>query len=92
MNPLLKELEKVMADGVEAVLSGKKKTFKTPLPIYPRLLQNYMAKHHKDFEMGEQDTNGWQYDWWLPFSKDGVTYKGFGCGYDAGFEFYKDED
>jgi len=74
-----------MKEGVEQVLKGKKKIFKSHL-IFPRMIHDYM--HSRGFKQISWETNGWQYDWWLNFQdKDGKSYTAFGSGYDGDFIF-----
>lgn len=39
----------------------------------------------RQFESGDIDTNGWQYDHWMTFSKDGMKFGYSGSGYYGDF-------
>jgi hypothetical protein len=82
-------LKNEMIEGIESVLSGKQKRFKSS-NIPPIMVQEYLES--KGYEMGVIDTNGWDYDWWLPFTKDGKSFTAFGSGYYGRFEFYPTEE
>ncbi len=78
-----------MIQGIDEVLIGKRKTFKSKY-ICPEMIKTYMLgcgwKDGDDFE-----TNGWQYDWWMNFTKGDLKYTAFGSGYYGKFEFFKTE-
>ena len=82
-------LKKEMVAGIQAVLSGKKKVFNAK-NITPKMVEEYLEA--KGWEKGEFTTNGWQYDWWLPFTKDGESFTAFGGGYYGDFEFQRTEE
>ena len=78
-----------MKVGVNSVINGNKKQFKHKF-IPPAIIKDYLTK--LDWECGELETNGWQYDWWLTFTKEEKSYTAFGSGYYGTFEFSKTED
>jgi hypothetical protein len=83
-------LKQEMVTGIKSVLDGHKKRFKTKSNITPSMVENYLEK--RGWEKGQLETNGWQYDWWLPFTKDGKSYTAFGGGYYGGLEFFETEE
>lgn len=83
-----KETIERMKAGIDAVLSGKATIFKSFF-IPPELVEDYLVK--LGWEKGEFDTNGWEYDWWLPFTKDGKSFTASGGGFYGNFEFSETE-
>jgi len=86
---LIDLLKKEMIDGITDVLSGKKKVFKAN-NITPHMVEEYLES--EGWDRGELTNNGWQYDWWLPFTKNEKSFTAHGSGYYGRFEFRKTED
>lgn len=87
--------EQVQA-GIIAVINGKKGTsfkiqaFKPDtIPVIPARVIDFMVA--QGWEAGEMETNGWEYDWWIPFTKDGLSFTASGSGYYGGFGFHETE-
>jgi hypothetical protein len=72
--------------GIEQVLSGRFKKYEAFL-ISPQMIKGSMNK--PGWECSEIETNGWQYDWWLTFTKGDKSFTAFGSGYYGTFEFAK---
>lgn len=83
------ELLAQMQDGVKAVIAGKRDTFKAR-NVSPQMIDDLMR--YLEFQRGDMDSNGWQHDWWLPFTKDGKSFTAFGQCWDGSFEFSKTEE
>ena len=86
----VKLLEKEMKAGVDAVLKGTKKSFSSN-NINPEMIDKYMVKLGLK-RVGEFETNGWDYDWWLHYTKDEKNYIACGGGYYGHFEFSLDDE
>ena len=83
------QVEKEIKAGIDSVLKGQIEHFEHDLGT-PDMAARYLE--NKGWTKGELETNGWDYDWWLPFTKDGKSFTAFGRGYYGGFEFYPTED
>jgi len=81
-------LKKEMVEGIDSVISGKIKEFKST-NITPSMVVDYLDTF--GWNTGELESNGWQYDWWITFTKDNMSFTAFGSGYDGTFEFKKSE-
>lgn len=89
MKQTIEELNNEMRDGIFAVLRGDKAEFKHS-NITTLMVEKHMELH--GWEVGEFVTNGWQYDWWQPFTKDGKSFTAHGSGYYGTFEFRATEE
>lgn len=78
------EVEKQMVAGIKKVLSGKNAQFDGEF-VTPQMIGDHMET--LGWEKGEFDTNGWQYDWWLEFSKGDKSFTASGCGHTGAFNF-----
>lgn len=78
-----------MKAGIDSVLSGKKEEFESQSNITPSMVEEYLQP--LKWKRGELDTNGWQYDWWLPFTKGKQSFTAHGSGYYGCFHFGKTE-
>ena len=84
-------MKAAVIEGILNVLDGTLKKYETEEYEAPANVIKFMvAKRYE--QVGEFETNGWQYDWWLTFAKDGKSFTAFGCGYDGGFMFEPAED
>lgn len=86
---VIESLREEMRKGINSVIVGDVEEFDSPNPIYPELVENYLKPI--GWKRGDLDTNGWQYDWWLPFTKGGKSFTAHGSGYYGGFNFSKTE-
>lgn len=71
------------------VIAGKLETMQAS-NIPPVAIKSEMEK--QGYKISELDTNGWQYDWWLHFTKGSEKWTAFGSGYYGTFEFSKTEE
>ncbi len=71
--------------GVDSVWRGEKKKFKGL--GYPELVKNSL-KNMGFVSEEDWDTNGWQWDWFETWKKDGRYFVAYGQGHDGtcGFE------
>lgn len=83
---LNKQLQIEMEVGLTAVILGDCEEY-IQSGISPKKVKDYMTK--QGFKCGELDTNGWQYDWWLTFTKAGKAFTAFGTGWTGEFQFSK---
>jgi hypothetical protein len=81
-------LMKRMKAGINSVLSGEKKEYNGKF-ITACMVDEYMKSI--GWERGDMETNGWQWDWWMPYTKDGKMYTANGCGWDGKFHFEEAE-
>jgi hypothetical protein len=83
------QIKKEMKAGIKLVLAGKLDSYEA-FGVCPSMV----AEHMDDlgFVKSDLETNGWDYDWWLNFTKDGKSYTAFGSGYYGGFEFAPTEE
>ena len=88
----IKLLEKEMKEGVMAVLSGAKKKY-TAKNVNPEMIDKFMI-HLGWQRVGEFETNGWDYDWWLHYKNPGGDRKftAFGGGYYGNFDFHPTDE
>lgn len=90
-----KQIDKDLRAGLDSVISGKASKYEiepfepATIAIIPAVVKDLMTA--KGFECGELETNGWQYDWWLHFTKAGKSFTASGSGYYGGFRFAKTE-
>lgn len=89
LRSLAKQLDTAMKDGIDDVIDGKREKLEVH-NITPSMVEKYLEP--LGWEKGELETNGWQYDWWLPFTKDGKSFTASGSGYDGWFLFSKTEE
>ena len=82
-------LKKEMKKGVTQVLKGEIESFECD-HIPPAMIAEYMDD--LGFVRSDLETNGWDYDWWLHFTKDGKSYTACGSGYYGWFEFGPTEE
>lgn len=83
------KLTKDQQVSVAEVINGESVSFEA-INICPNAIDIYMQS--LGYETGEFETNGWQYDWWLNFTKGEENWTAFGSGYYGTFEFRKTED
>lgn len=68
------------------VLSGEIKSFTTSTLMSPEDADKILKNH--GFEQGDFDSNGWDWDFWHTYTKDGVKYCLSGSGwYNRGLTF-----
>lgn len=82
-------IKKRMVNGINAVLSGEKKEYNGK-HITPEMVDEYMKSI--GWERGDLETNGWQWDWWMNYTKGDKMYTACGCGWDGDFHFEEEED
>lgn len=88
MKTVNQKITAVMEVGISSVLSGEEESFKSDF-IHPQMVVDYMKR--EGWKKGDLDTNGWQYDWWIPFTKGELSFTARGSGYYGTFEFSKTE-
>ena len=87
----LTEAHRAMACGIDSVLDGMRPRFEEKkLTAPPAMVKEYLES--KGWQAGELDTNGWQYDWWIEFTKGEEFFTASGSGYYGGFTFEPTED
>lgn len=84
-----KRIETNMKAGIMAALNGDIAEFESSF-IHPEMVCNYLES--EGWEKGDLDINGWQYDWWIPFTKDGKIFTAGGSGYYGTFQFSQTEE
>ena len=84
-----KELLKEMADGLSAVIDGRLKEFHA-CNITPQMVEQHLKP--LGWKRGDLDSNGWQYDWWLPFTKGKKSFTASGSGFYGDFGFQKTDE
>lgn len=89
IDQLIESLTHEMRVGIDDVLSGRSETFEAS-NITPTMVEKYLQP--LGWKKGEFATNGWQYDWWLPFTKGSRSFTASGGGYYGGFNFQKTEE
>jgi hypothetical protein len=75
--------------GIDDVLSGRRLTY-SGFAVPPAVVRKIMK--HRQFKCSDIETNGWQVDWWLTFTKGEQSFTAFGCMNDGTFEFIKTEE
>lgn len=90
MIPKNPKLTEEVAAGVAAVIAGTIPEFDSEDSVTPHAIRTHMEA--LGWDEGELDQNGWQYDWWLHFAKDGKKFTASGSGYYGGFHFAPTED
>ncbi len=92
---LTKTLIDLIATGIGSVLAGEREQFEIkPFQPHTAAVSAEMVCNILEpmgWEKGELETNGWQYDWWLPFTKGSQSFTASGSGYYGGFLFAKTE-
>lgn len=78
------ELYKEMKEGIDAVIGGKTKIFKS-YGISPSMVDAYLKE--LGFTRDHMETNGWQWDYWIDYSKGDQKYMVFGGGWDGKIQF-----
>lgn len=73
-------IESQMKDDIDSVLSGKSK-FERLLGVRPSKVINYLKTLDNDLDEGQLETNGWEWDFWIPISYNGKAYILSGDGY-----------
>ena len=89
MNNITSLINEDMVCGIANVLSGRFEGFNSS-HITPSMIKEYMES--LGWESGEFETNGWQYDWWIQFTKNNASYTASGSGYYGKFKFSKSEE
>jgi len=64
---------------IEQVLEGEIDTCTSDTLISPDVAVAYLKS--LELDEGDMDTNGWQWDFWIPFYKDNKKYVLSGSGY-----------
>ncbi len=72
--------------GVQQVINGKIPEYSTLLAMGD--IEEYMKSIGT--ETDEMTTNGWEWDWWNPYTIDGQEYNLSGSGYYGGTTFQKE--
>lgn len=85
----IEQLKRELHEGVSKVLSGESKKFQLE-GICPNWIKIYLELN--GYECSDLDTNGWDSDWWLRFTKDEKSFTAFGSGYYGNFEFGPTEE
>jgi hypothetical protein len=88
--------------GISSVLDGQRQSFTIKrfaadtLAVTPVMVKSIMESlgwnQVQEEDTNKFDTNGWQYDWRMPFEKDGRSFTASGSGYYGGFGFHKTEE
>jgi hypothetical protein len=86
---LIASLTKELESGIDSVISGKSELFEAS-NITPLMMEKLMKR--KGFKFNHSDdvdwqVNGWQWDWWMTFTKGRQVFTAFGSGYYGKFEF-----
>ncbi len=86
------KLSKSILEGIGSVILGELEEFDSNETVAPRHLIEYMEFLNFNFNRKEDwDTNGWEYDWFANFRKEGREYNASGSGYSGGFIFMAGE-
>lgn len=86
---ILRRINANMKAGIKSVLNGDKKKFDSRF-ITPEMVCSHLEL--LGWEKGEMTNNGWQWDWWIPFTKGEQSFTAFGSGYYGSFSFFKTEE
>lgn len=78
-----------MAHEVDRLLDGRLNKLEAEC-VCPHQIKHYMES--KGWACSDLDTNGWEYDWWLTFTKDGKSFSASGSGYYGWFELAPTEE
>lgn len=89
MNRYKGEISHAVLKGIGEVIDGMKKGFECR-GVTPEMIKTHMEKHK--YETGDLETNGWEYDWWLKFTKAGKSFTASGSGYYGWFAFSPTEE
>jgi len=74
---------------LQLVITGKKTMVSLPQSVIPTEVTEYMESLGYEHEM---DSNGWQQDFWITYTKKGApTYMYSGCWYYGGHDFSLEE-
>lgn len=66
---------------IDKVLNGELQEVASEIYISPDEIDSYLKS--KGLEQGDLDTNGWNYDFWMNYSKDDKYYTLMGSGWYA---------
>ena len=82
--------------GMHDVLAGICPEYKDPhIAVAPATVQKFAEslgwKHIEPEDGGALTTNGWQWDWWMRFDKDGKSFTASGSGFYGGFTIHETE-
>ena len=76
---------------IDKVLSGEIKYTKSNILIAPEDVGQYLKS--VGLEQEDFDSNGWDWDFWMTYSKDSKKYTLSGSGwYNRGLTFSRDEE
>lgn len=91
INLLTKEVKEQIKAEIKKLLTGEIEQVEIDT-IPPSKLGDLIEEYGGIVLNDDFDTNGWDYDYWLPFTYNGVRYTIFGGGYYGGVKVYKDTD
>lgn len=74
--------------AIAEVINGDREKFEAQ-NISPNAVRLHMVSLGYASDL---DTNGWQYDWWLNFTKGDEKWTAYGSGYYGTFGFMKTEE
>lgn len=75
-------------DGVRSVLAGEKKWDAPELHFPSMAIIQAVVDIEGIIEIGDFETNGWQWDWWQTFLFDGQKFTLSGSGAYGGHSFF----
>lgn len=84
------EIQEKVVPMILAVVEGSVPEWKSTLH-FPVVELEY-ALWQLGFERVEVETNGWEWDWWRTYEKDGKGYTLSGSGYLGHLKFYPAEE
>lgn len=83
------EIPSVVRSQINHVISGALEEYDGE-SVAPSQIKDYMEA--QGWECGDLDTNGWEYDWWLNFTKGGKKLTACGSGYYGWFSLGKSDE
>jgi hypothetical protein len=87
-NALINELNK----RLDQVISGEKDVVQIKF-LYASDVESVLTKEYgANVDTSEMDTNGWQYDYWIPVYINDKKYVLSGSGYYGNIEFYREDE
>jgi hypothetical protein len=85
---LYRELE----TRLDQVINGEQNSIEIKF-LYANEVATFLKnKYDAHVETSDMDTNGWQYDYWIPVYINDEKYNLMGSGYYGDMEFVKEED
>ena len=84
------KLKQEMQRGIDDVFTHKEESFESN-GICPNMVKEYLEGMNWK-QVGDLETNGWDYDWWLTFEKGKEKFVASGSGYYGTFKFERDDE